>query len=322
METLNLSGCNNPELSVYLAAVRSLKSLDLSRTATSKPIEFSEGFNSLTSLNLYSSNVKAFKYGTKDVSTYEGEQVLDLSKFKLTGLDVRYNSSKYIKFNNSKTQPLNISSLTFTGCTSLIRVFGHIVVSNNTSFNGLNNFTIHGRDNNEYPTKGAWYGPDTDVSSTTWDDDSDLQTNFNLTATSLNNKFQKTNCNMFDVYYILQKCSAVTSLYYTFAECWNAVTDLNNPLRRDTFAECGNVTNTSSLFYATRVAGPLYSAVHNGTSQTGAAGLIQPLKNLTNPTGMFSSSGTKYIDDMFFYFGDLKFTNITSFFAHDRGDNV
>lgn len=322
LETLNLSGCNNPELSVYLAAVRSLKSLDLSRTATSKPIEFSEGFNSLTSLNLYSSNVKAFKYGTKDVSTYEGEQVLDLSKFKLTGLDVRYNSSKYIKFNNSKTQPLNISSLTFTGCTSLIRVFGHIVVSNNTSFNGLNNFTIHGRDNNEYPTKGAWYGPDTDVSSTTWDDDSDLQTNFNLTATSLNNKFQKTNCNMFDVYYILQKCSAVTSLYYTFAECWNAVTDLNNPLRRDTFAECGNVTNTSSLFYATRVAGPLYSAVHNGTSQTGAAGLIQPLKNLTNPTGMFSSSGTKYIDDMFFYFGDLKFTNITSFFAHDRGDNV
>ena len=37
---------------------------------------------------------------------------------------------------------------------------------------------------------------------------------------------------------------------------------------------------------------------------------------------MFSSSGTKYIDDMFFYFGNLKFTNLTSFFAHDRGDSV
>ena len=319
---LNLSGCTNTELSIYLAAVRSLTSLNLSNTNTTNIIEFSEGFNSLKSLNLYSSNVTSFKFGTAPISMYNDTPVLDLSKFDLTSLDVRYNSSKYIKFKNSKSKPFTVSSLTFTGCTNLIRIFGHINLSSSVSFANLTNFTIHGRSNTEVPVEGAWYGPDTDEDSSTWDDDSDLQTNFTVSATSLYQKFYRTKCNMFDVYYILQKCDNVTNLGYTFAYCSNAVTDITNHLKRNTFAHCGKVTSAIYLFFGARVAGPLYS----NTNDTTYDGLLAPLTSLTEAGAMFAGSGTKYIDDGFFGLctnqKPLQFTSLSSFFATDRTDSI
>lgn len=326
LQSLNLSGCTNTELQVYLAAVRTLTTLNLSNTSTSKSIEFSEGFNSLTSLNLYSSNINSFKFGTQPIASYNGDPVLDLSAFNLSSLDVRYNTSKYIKFKNSKSKPFTVDGLTFTGCSSLKRVFGHLSITSSVSFSGLTNFTIHGRANTEVPTEGAWYGPDTDVSTNTWNDNSDLQTNFTINTTSLYGKFQNTSCNMFDVYYILQKCDNITNLEWTFAYCGKAITNISNHLRRDTFNHCGKVNNARYLFYNTQIAGPLYSPSHTGDTVTSYNGLLSPLKSLQYVTSMFHGSGTHYIDDMFFYKcssnQNLNFVELTSFFRSDRNDAV
>ena len=306
LDSVNLSGCTNSELQVNIATSNKLRELNLSNTRTYKPIIFTAGFNALKVLNLYSSNICALQFGSsaETIAKYKGEYVLDLSVFDFTSIDIRYNTSKYIKFKNSKTKPFDVGDSTFTGCTSLTRVFGHIRLVGGGCFNGggvLSNFTIHDRSNTEIPIEDDWYGPDTDVDSTTWLDNSDLQTNITIGTSNLNSAFQQTACNMFDVYYILWKCKNVTSLNSTFAMCSKCITNLNNPLRRDTFKNCGNVTSTYMLFYNTRVAGPLFSPTHNGDSVTAYNGLFSYLKNVTNINYMFCGTGTVYFDDYLFY---------------------
>lgn len=330
LTSLDLSNCTNANLDINLA-VSSLTSLNLANTNTSKVIKFPQVFNKLTSLNLYSSNIHAFQFGTQSIATYKGEQVLDLSAFNFSSLDIRYNTSKYIKFKNSKSNPFTINSNTFIGCTALTRVFGHFKATGsalffNSSGGKLSNFTIHERSNTEVPVRGTWYGPDTDVDTTSWDNNSDLQTNITFATTSLSSAFRGTACNMFDVYYVLQMCDNVKTLDNIFYECRQVVTDINNPLRRDTFSHCTNVTSASHAFYNSGISGPLYSVTHSGNNVTAYNGLLSPLKKLVNANGLFYTSKTFYIDDMFFYKcaanQELVIENISNMFSWNLGDNV
>ena len=330
LTTLDLSNCTNPNLDINLA-VSSLTSLNLANTDTSKVIKFPQGFNGLTNLNLYSSNIHAFQFGTQSIASYNDEYVLDLSVFDLDSVDLRYNTSKYIKFKNSKTNPFEITSSTFIGCTALTRVFGHFKATGSALFfnstgGKLSNFTIHGRSNTEVPSRGTWYGPDTDVDSTTWDDNTNLQTNITLATTSLSSAFRGTACNMFDVYYILQMCDNVTNIDNIFYECKLVVTNIDNPLRRDTFAHCGNVVSASSAFYGSGISGPLYSVTHNGDSVSSYNGLLSPLKKLVNANSMFHTGGTFYIDDLFFYKcsanQELSIENVSNLFSWNLSDRV
>jgi hypothetical protein len=54
-----------------------------------------------------------------------------------------YNSSKYVKFKNSKTNPFVVNSSTFNNCSALIRVFGHIKLTSGSVFSTCSNFFIH-----------------------------------------------------------------------------------------------------------------------------------------------------------------------------------
>ena len=328
---IDLSNCSDPNLEIYLVGATSLNTLNLSNTTTTNPVQFVSGFNSLKNLDLRSSRISAFSYGDK-ISKYNGENVLDLSPFNLTSLNLTNNTSKYIKFLNSKTKPFEVNSSTFTNCGELTRVFGHIKMTTAGVFNGRTLFKIHDIDD---VTGGInaiqqidWYGVDTDTEEgrNSWNNDEDLQTNITFATTSLASSFQNTSCNIYDVYYILAKCSSIGSLESTFSRCINVKTDINNPLDRYTFKWCPNVTNINYIFYSTHVAGPLYSPTHTGDTITQYNGLLSPLKNLTQMYAAFLSSGTKYIDDLFFSKCDantyLKINNLNALFSDNESDNV
>lgn len=331
LEEINLSGCTNENLNISIATASNLKTLNLQNTRTTKPVVFTAGFNSLTKLVLYGSNINAFQFGssTSNIATYNGERVLDLSAFNLAELDIRYNTSKYIKFKNSKTNPFTIGSSTFDGCTNLTRVFGHIKLTGPNCFYGggsLTNFTLHGRDNSEVPVDGEWYGPDSDVDPTAWDNNSNLQTNVTLATSNMSEMFRETACNMFDVYYILWKATNVTSLYSAFYACSKCITDISQPLRRDTFKKCGNVTNAQYLFYTSGVGGPLYSPSHTGDNITAYDGLFSYLKSLQYTDAMFLTSKTFYIDDLLFSkcsdSQSLPIVSLSNMFAWECNDNI
>jgi hypothetical protein len=101
---------------------------------------------------------------------------------------------------------------------------------------------------------------------------------------------------------MLNLCDNVVNINSMFHSCSNIRTDFNNPLSRDTFKYCGNVTSAALAFYATGLSGPMYSPTHTGDTVTEYNGLLSPLKKLTNVNQMFrTSSNMFYIDDLFFY---------------------
>ena len=325
---VDLSNCSNSELNIDLTGASSLTTLNLSNTTTSKVVKLPVLFDKLTSLNLYSSNITSLQYGAVPVATFNGEPVLDLSPFNLTYLNLQYNSSKYIKFLNGKSKCYDVNTNTFNGCSNLTRVFGHINITSGGVFDNNSLFRIHDFENDTEFVEGLWYGPDTDTEEglIQWNNNEQLSTNIKLSTSSLDSCFSDTECNLYDMYYIMSKCQNVTNLNNTFRWCNKIVTSLDNPLRRDTFKYCGNVTTATTLFYSTNIAGPLYSPTHNGDTITNYNGLLSPLKKLTNPNGMFMSNGKKYIDDLFFSKCSateyLKFTNINSLFSDSENDDV
>lgn len=327
LKEVTLSDCVNPNLSINLTGAPNLETLDLSNTNTEDVVEFAPNFNKLKSLNISSSNITAFQYGNNPVASYKEQNVLDLSPFDFTTLNLRYNTSKYIKFKNSKTKPYRVTSDTFYNCAQLVRVFGHISISGGVIFNTCNNFYIHDspEDITIRPTRGQWYGPDTDTESglEEWQNDQGLETNITISSVNIVAAFQNTKCDLYDAYYILNMCDNVTNMNNLFYNCVNIKTDFDNPLSRDTFKYCTNVTSASLLFYNTYLSGPLYSPTHNGDTIVRYDGVLSPLKKLVTATGMFRvDRADSYfcIDDLFFSklssTESLKITNMNDFFSY------
>lgn len=306
LKSVTLSNCNNANLSISLVGAPNLEELNLDNTNTTDVIEFAPGFNKLKTLNISSSNINAFQFGNDPVATTStGERILDLSPFTFTNLYMYYNSSKYVKFKNSKTNPFAVNSSTFNNCSSLTRVFGHIKLTSGSVFNTCPNFFIHDvlEDVTIKPTRGQWYGPDTDTTEgqEQWDNNQGLETNISIGTTNLSNCFVGTKVNIYDVYYILNMCDDVENIVSIFHSCSNVITDFSNPLSRDTFKYCGNVINAQHAFYATRLTGPMYSPTHTGDTITEYNGLLSPLKKLVSCSSMFeTAAGNFYIDDLFF----------------------
>lgn len=330
LKSVTLANCNNSSLNITLTGAPNLEELDLSNTNTSDIVELAPGFNKFKVLNLYASNISAFQFGAEPVATYKGEPILDLSPFNFSALNIRYNSAKYIKFLNSKTKPFVVDSNTFNNCSNLTRVFGHVKLNSSSVFQNLTKFFIHEspEDVTIKPTRGQWFGPDTDTAAgkTKWDNNEELETNITVGTNSLGNTFIRTACDLYDVYDMLNKCDNVVNLTNAFYGCSNVITNFSNPLSRDTFKYCGNVTSANNLFYGTKISGPLYSPTHNGDTITTYNGLLSPLKKLQNTTEMFrNNGGWYYIDDLFFTKCDannkLQFTSLNSFFNYG-GTNV
>lgn len=332
LRSVTLSNCSNANLAISLVGAPNLEELSLDNTNTYDTIEFAPNFNKLKTLNISSSNICAFQYGNNPVATTStGEKVLDLSPFTFDNLYLYYNSSKYIKFKNSKTNPYPVNSSTFNNCSSLCRVFGHIKINSGSVFSTCPNFFIHDvlEDITIKPTRGQWYGPDTDTTEgkTQWDNNENLETNITLGTADISSCFQGTKVNIYDVYYILNMCDNVTSINNLFYACSNVKTSFENPLSRDTFKYCGNVTSAALAFYATGLSGPMYSPTHTGDTVTEYNGLLSPLKKLTNVNQMFrNSSNMFYIDDLFFYNAaedtPLQLQVIDSFFGYGSSNVI
>lgn len=308
VETIDLSNCNSRNLQIYIVGASKIKTLNLSGTTTLEPIQLAQGLNTITSLDLSNSAVSAFQFGNEPIAAYKGENVLDLSPFTLSSLNMRNAGSvKYIKFDNNKNKPFAVGSSFFVGCSSLLRIFGHLSLNGTGIFSNCNNFFIHDMPET-IPTpmigENEWFGPDTSTESgkTEWAANTNLDTNFTIGTTTLSSMFSSTGCNLSDVYYILQRCKNVTSLASTFVSCKNITTSVENSFNRNMFKNCGKVTSADSLFYSTGdLTGIYFSPSHddNGTI-TAYDGLFSPLVSLTNMNNMFRSSGTKYFDEYFY----------------------
>lgn len=342
VETIDLLNCNNTMLQININGAYRLKTLNLSGVVTSnKPIlpsyssEITNTFyTTLTTLNLGNSKIAGFDFGSVGFGgafTYNGlsEPILDLSHFKnLNSINLTYNSGvKYVKFNNDSLAPAVLSTSFFAGCTSLRRVFGHISFNGNSIFNGCSNFYIHEPeyiDGKTVSPSTEWRGVDTSSDGMSiWNTNTDLHTNITYNTNSLVETFAGTKVSMYDVYYVLNKADNMVDINSAFRSCFNLTTSTSDPIRRDIFAHCGNVTNASSLFiYNVGMRGPLYSVMRDVNGNvTQYNGVLSPLVSVSGGglNNMFYACSIEYIDDYLFWQlnssgNKLKITSLSSMF--------
>lgn len=289
LREINFSDCTNTELSVSIKNCNSLVTINLSNLKTNKPILLPNDVKNVTTLNLSDcTNITGFKFGDNniDVNKYNGEDVLDLRPFtSLTGSNLKLTncaSIKYVKFNNNKNAPYSLPSSFFSGCSSLKQVFGNISLNGTGIFYGCVEFYINEFPSTEItpmPTEGYFY-------ETTDSNDGNV-TNISINTKNMTNMFRQTKCNLYDVYYILQKCTNVTNLSSTFYQCSNVKNSIKNSLNVNLFKNCKKVTTMDSLFYGTGITGVL---------KTGLLSNCLALKSISYTFG----NNTLYIDDKFF----------------------
>ena len=364
LDDIDISKCTNNQLSINLNGAFNLKKLDLSNIKTTKnPILPSwevklsnlNFYESLNTLNLNDSTITAFDFGViNNNSKYKDEAILDLSHFKnlgnwnnstKTGLNLINNTKvKYIKFDNNKSKPYKLQNITasingksevvgmFSGCVNLQRIFGHVSIVGNLSFNKCNSFYIHDEEKDEkgktlMPTKNKFYSSNTEISKDDWNANIDLNTNISIDTTNLSSCFASSNVNLYNVYYILQQCENVINLSSCFNSCKGIITNVENSFNRDTFKYCGKATSVSGIFASNgNIKGIIYSCEHTDDGVvTKYNGLLSPLKSVVGGglNSLFYQTNIEYIDDFVFYkISDTQTLNINQLITFVYGSNV
>lgn len=124
--------------------------------------------------------------------------------------------------------------------------------------------------------------------------------------TNVTNMFRNTRCNLYDVYYGLQKVtSSITGLNAMFYGCTQlgSQVTIKNSWNRNMFKNCGSVTVITEVLRNTGAwSSIMYSPTRDSQGNiTEYNGLLSPLVNLTTPNSAFlGGTSTKYIDEYFF----------------------
>ena len=168
LEELTITSSNSSLTRVTVNA-NNLKKLNLSGNPKLTELIIQGNPRNIININLSNTKLKTITYSNVDSETTYPEgsstKILDLSPMtglaseSAIGVSLGKNSSvEYIKFPNSCDYPVLIKG-SFSGCSSLRRVFGHIKIdysagSTTGCFQGLPKFTIHGEDLNEVRWRG------------------------------------------------------------------------------------------------------------------------------------------------------------------------
>lgn len=330
LSNVNLSNNPSTTLKIDISGTRLLSSVNLSQTQSLVSPILPQVNDVLTNLNLSNTAFDSIQFGSKEITKYNGENVLDLSMYftndsagnngynvncKKLVLNVKnMKNVKYIKFENDNTNPINIGSSYFLGCLSLKRVFGYINLIGNSVFNGCVNYMI--RDESSYTKYGSTTNftiPDNfTVNTSTESGKINWNTDFNysnilISYADINSDFGSTNITLYDMYYIvMNKCQNVTSMSSSFIYCKNIETTIENSINRYLFANCPNLVNVNSMFWGSFKMGSktlLYSPEHENNSDIIISynGLFSNLTKLIYADGMLWGGGlTAYADDLLF----------------------
>lgn len=184
-----------------------------------------------------------------------------------TALTIYNTDVRFIRVRNEENNPLRLYGSTLEQSKTIARIFGHIEITNNFSFENFNNFYIN-HDTSFMPTEypegfsfeaivsGEYHEL---LSQCVYkydgtkppfvDDEYYTNISFATNITKLNGMFSNTRCDIHDAYYVLQLCTtAITSLNATFQGCDLINIDPLGWLDINTFAKCGNVDNIDFLF--------------------------------------------------------------------------
>ena len=306
-----------------------LTSIDISScpnlTTLRIPIGSSEDVSNVTTLKLNNTKVKSLDQG----------DVLNLVNFvKLQDFNIQSNTAvTKIQFANIQNNPIQLNN-SFSGCSNLERVYGHIAPTCTNVFNKCTKFKLHGNTYNDINVlSGKKYKTCLKNTTDFKDDDYILLkfqagnnvTNLNLDyKTNLNSDFAYTSCTAFDVYYVLASLNSDkeytlngTFSYITDLFVWNATVD-NSPSRYTFQYNSTNITDLTSCFSGScnmiKIFSPIKDSEGNFQSDKSTWGFFTFLENCTNINTMFYASSIIIDTNVFRHpTKDFKISNMTFF---------
>ena len=309
LANLTISECIYENLAISIVD-SPLEDVKLIRLDTTVPVGFParEYMSGVTRFELRNIvNATGFYYYGESVETYEdtGDYILDMTP--MTSLDgenifVANVNVKYVRFPNDPAHPIVVNSRTFYSSNDIVRIFGHIKLTESV-FYGKENFYINHDEAYRWTPNGIL----TDYSDVEFVDGDLFNTDFSLAhyglegtsplfvddpdytniapfdEADLTGWFAGTRCDVHDAYYVLSLCNSRTRvLSELFAGCRYISTDKDDFLDINTFAKCKSVTNINGIFRGCKIGGPLFEP------------LLDPLiDNLTEFRNVFD--GTYYV---------------------------
>ena len=320
IKTLSVTNCPNlTSIAIWADGLTSLDVHDCVRL-TELVLLGNSTFPNLTNLNISNTKVTSIKFALNASDS----DVLDLTKFTNLGktatgtINVRnITGIRIIKVTNDRNNPVKLTT-SLTGCSDLERIYGNVTVCCASCFSELKKFSIHGPNLSNMTWHGAYVLAEQNnennkkvkhpldiVSLDNFFSDGDQVTNMKLDVANVSNAFQRTNCTVFDYYYILANIgTSVRNINNLFIYAQNTDWGFfdyrnNNNIDSKTFINCGNVTSVSFIFgYNTNYVYYKSPTITNGTVSDDN-GLMSPLINATDISGMFYG-GTYYCDRFIF----------------------
>lgn len=302
---VDLTGCS--KLTSVSISGNSLDSLILEGCESLVELNITNPKSSISTLNLSKTKVTYIKYN----GVADDTSVLDLRPYKsIDVFDIRENNEvQYIQFTNDQSNPISINRGFYNK--KLQRVYGNLNINVDQAFSGCSSFSIHGSERkylgvNMVDSSGRvkFF---TEVSSIIQNGKPKFQsgikvTNLNFNTSSGYCDFQGTSCTLLDVYYVFYNIGKLTNCNNMFRSVdtiefgWTDSCD--NSLNRNTFVNCGNITNLDHCFYKSTIEPfRIFSPDHDNDSVINDNGLFSPLVNCTNLNWIFD--GVQLYGDRF-----------------------
>lgn len=332
LKSLVIDNCPNLT-SLSIAGSINITNLQVTNCKNLYSITFSPTANktwadNLKSIDFYNTSIYKSVYGEDDRGILDLSEFTSIYNFSIHGND----RVEYIRFaNNTYATPLTNR---FDGCTNLVRIYGHIALTNTYNsqgrglFQNCSRFTLHGnsfRGKSVVDDNGVFKMPYEIVSEITskvredivdgdyWDN-GEFATNADMSSSNTTYMFANTSLTQFDVYYIFSRPGNVTDFTYTF---WGLSTrlflweeDCDNSPHRHMFMNCKNVNTLIDPFRGScstyRILSP---TVTDGISDNN--GLFSPLINLV--TLQWIDCGTFIVDRNVFHINNSRLTSISYF---------
>ena len=287
LKVFSVSGQNNPSLKLELTGAWNLEDLDLSNTKSTDivlPSLFVNGqpyFTSLKRLNISRTSIKTLKYNDSEFDYLNLSNFPDLGSIQAASCK----ELKAIKCTNNKNNPIELPSGAFRDCTTLSRVYGHLVLLGGETFRGCNMFFMNDR------ATYNMYGTDVFL-------EGDNVTNISFSDTMLDGYYCFENCSMLsydDFKYLMVRLTPhLASLEGMFRGC----VGINGVLWYDIFRYCPRVTSIREVFTQTQLNGIFYSRTADySPTKDSTWGILDFIPTVTDAEGAFDSTGVEWIDN-------------------------
>ena len=332
LEGSSISLDNSDAVTLNFLGARALQTLNLKNVNSTGILVSGEIKNTLQKIDISESSIYKIQFDTTPPLEIDNYPITDFSGFKnlkdTSSLSLNKNTKiKYLRFRNNQSEYFNIATSAFlTGCSNLVRVFGHLCLSASGVFQGTSsktNFYLNNPNSYSNADINCKLSPANGNNETAmeafgkvWIDDTDspdgYSTNLTINTANLSNAFYQTSINEYDLYYILSRCKKldgfpyskvnVTNLNGTFFGCTSIVTSSEKPLGRYTFKYCTYVTSMNSVLYgANNIKGPLFSPTIAFSPSGKYDGLMSPLVNVVAFGTAFYDGGSEFMDSYFYY---------------------